>query len=113
MIDLLWANENKIIAAGHDNMPFSFAINNGSIANGVSLDKNNNSGISKSANGPSNMSTWQNRDKLGAADGSKGQELKTLHQNCITVLQPFSGAPNNLTSFSTTALDGNIAVWKL
>jgi len=53
---------------------------------------------------------WVNKPER--ADGSQDRELGTKHQNCVTCIRPVAGAPNAVTSFSTTGLDGNIIVWQ-
>lgn len=111
-MDLLWVTDNSFICVGHDNAPFLFSVANGAISAGVSLDQKVG-GAAKPAGGPSNMSAWQNRDKLGAADGAKDQSLDTQHQNCITVIKPFASAGGKVTQFSTSGLDGSIGVWNL
>jgi len=111
-MDIIWVSPNSFVAGGHDCAPFLFNVAGGSIAAGVSLDQKTGAGA-KAAGGPSNMSTWQNRDKLGAADGAKDQNLETQHQNCITSLQAFGGAAPKLTAISSTGLDGGVAIWNL
>lgn len=107
--DIIWVNDNSFVAAGFDCAPYQFKVGNGSIDAGVSLDKG---GAAKGAGaGSSNMTQWQNRDKLGAADGAKDQSIDTQHQNCITNLQAFAGQ-GNLTAVSSSGLDGGVAIWK-
>jgi actin related protein 2/3 complex subunit 1A/1B len=111
-MDILWITDNSFIAAGHDYAPFLFSVNGGAIAAGVSLDQKTGTGA-KAAGGPSNMSQWQNRDKLGAADGDKDQNVDTKHQNCVTTLQIFKGTAAKVAAFSTSGLDGSVGVWDL
>ena len=111
-MDLLWVTDNSFVAVGHDCAPFLFSVGSGSINAGTSLDQKS-AGGAKAAGGPSNMSTWQNRDKLGAADGAKDQNLDTQHQNCITHIQTFGGASGKVSAFSTSGLDGGVAIWNL
>lgn len=108
-MDIRWVSDAAFIAAGHDCAPFLFQAPAGSVSAGASLD-------GKSAKGPaasSNMAQWQNRDKLGAADGAKDQGIETLHQNCITNIQTFAGTANSVSQISTSGLDGGVCVWKV
>lgn len=108
-MDIRWVSDAAFVAAGFDCAPYVFQAGQGSISAGSSLD-------GKAAKGPaasSNMAQWQNRDKLGAADGSKDQALETQHQNCITTIQSFQASGNSIAQISTTGLDGGVCIWKI
>jgi len=49
---------------------------------------------------------FQDKATLGAEDGGADRVLDTQHQNSISVIRRV-----NATSFSTTGLDGNLAIW--
>jgi actin related protein 2/3 complex subunit 1A/1B len=110
-VDLLFVNDNNLIAVGHDYNPtlFQFA---GQWKFAGKLDtKGGGAGAKKAGPGAGNISMWQNMDKKGAAGDATETTVDTKHQNCITVIQPFAGPANNLKQFSTSGLDGNVAVW--
>lgn len=108
-MDVRWVSDAAFVAAGHDCAPFMFQTSPGSINAGTSLDVKGTKGPAAS----SNMAQWQNRDKLGAADGAKDQGIDTLHQNCITNIQTFAGNATSVSQISTSGLDGGVCVWKV
>jgi actin related protein 2/3 complex subunit 1A/1B len=99
--DLIFLNEDTIVAVGHDCNPMLFQ-NNGSWQFVRFLDEKANQ--PKSAGGAKEM--WV--AKTSMADGGADRELPTKHQNCITCIRHLGG-----NTFSTTGLDGNICIWKV
>jgi actin related protein 2/3 complex subunit 1A/1B len=106
LVDLLWVNENSIVGVGHDCNPFLFQKQGANWQFTAALDQKS----AKAGPGLSTKEMWVN--KTERADGSQDRELGTKHQNCVTCIRPVAGAPNAVTSFSTTGLDGNIIMWQ-
>jgi actin related protein 2/3 complex subunit 1A/1B len=110
-MDALFVNENNLICVGHDYNPtlFQFA---GQWKFVGKLDVKGGAGAKRAgAPGAGNLAMWQNMDKKGAVGDATETQVDTKHQNCITVVRPFSGPANNLKQFSTSGLDGNVIVW--
>jgi actin related protein 2/3 complex subunit 1A/1B len=106
LMDLLFLNENSIVGVGHDYNPllFQFA---GQWKFSAKLDVK--AGTAKKAQ--SNLQMFQNMDSKGQAAGATETVLETKHMNCITTVQLYGGTLDKVTQFSTSALDGQIAVW--
>jgi actin related protein 2/3 complex subunit 1A/1B len=47
-----------------------------------------------------------------STSGANG-ELLTVHQNTITSVRPYEGAPDNVTRVSTTGKDGQLVIWSV
>jgi len=64
------------------------------------------------------FNTFRNADSrgLGSSPGGGSQlatdtELFTVHQNTITDIRPYEGAPGAVTRVSTSGVDGKLVVW--
>jgi len=101
--DLEWVDDNRVIAVGHDSNPtlFSFA------GSGWKLDRqlDGKKGGGK-VGGEGAKKFFQDKATLGAEDGAADRLLDTQHQNCISVIRRMDA-----TNFSTSGLDGNLAIW--
>ena len=104
--DLLWITEDSVVAVGHDCTPVLFQ-NKG----GWKFVKKVDEGKAAAATG--NASARQ----IFQSKVDKGEEtvvetnLNTKHQNCITWIAPYKKAGNAVSQFSTSGVDGNLAVW--
>jgi len=128
LITLTWTTENSVIAAGHDCQPLLFQGNEGGWELSGSLDDPN---ASKSAGGARSgfgaaspvgrlhsaaFNTFRNADTRGLASpggsaGSGESELFTVHQNTITSVRPYAGAPGDVSKVSTSGVDGKLVIW--
>jgi len=107
LVDLLFLNENSIVGVGHDYNPLLFQAGAGGFTFRAKLDVK--TGGAKT--NVSNLQKFKDMDKKGQADGAGETQIETKHLNCITVVLPFAGNADNVRQFSTSALDGQIAVW--
>jgi len=100
--DLEWVDEKRFLAVGYDANPTLFTF-----SNTWKLDKQLD-GKKTAAKGPQGDAKkfFQDKATLGAEDGGADRMLDTQHQNSISVIRRI-----NATSFSTTGLDGNLAIW--
>jgi len=103
--DILFPSDNVIVAVGHDNAPIMFA-NQG----GWKLARKLDSG--GGAKGPVAQSSASSareafRGKVDKGEATTETKLDTKHQNCVTCIQ----AIGRSGQFSTTGLDGQIAIW--
>lgn len=106
--DVLFLSETSIVAVGHDCTPVIF--NN---QGGWKFVKKVDDG--KGASAPKATSSAFNvfKDKVDKGQESTGQEtvLNTKHQNCISYVVPYKKSGNNVSQYSTTGLDGSLAIW--
>ena len=61
--------------------------------------------------GTSAMDKFKKMDSLGQSDGATA--INTTHQSTITCVRPFNGSNGRVTQFSTSGVDGQLAVWDL
>jgi actin related protein 2/3 complex subunit 1A/1B len=106
-VDLVFTNENTIVAVGHDANPTSFIRSGNNIKLGSKLDENVGGGEKKDAKGPAALSAFKNKVDKGSTGTDIETILNTHHQNCITKV-----ALLGKDSFATAGLDGNLCIWK-
>lgn len=135
-ISLLFINENSIVAAGHDCQPILFE---GTMEAGWTQSRSlddptkrlegsggartpSASGIGRLNNSEA-FSMFRAADSRGVASSApvvalagtritaQGTELLTVHQNTITSVRAFAGHSGDITSVSTTAVDGRLVIW--
>jgi len=112
-VDLQWANENAIVAAGHNCFPQLFerrADGTWELTRNVDEQKTEKRAAVGAASAARQM--FQSKVDKGE-DKSVGTVLKTKHQALINFIQPYAGQPGNYTGFTTTALDGKLCIWTL
>jgi actin related protein 2/3 complex, subunit 1A/1B len=136
-VTLVWPSENSVVAAGHDCEPVIFT---GDAQSGWNLQKSLDDPASRSAAGgqmiPNRSGTvgrlggsneaftrFRAADSrgvsamAGATPGAKvtsgGTERTTVHQNTITSVRAYSGAPGQVDRVSTSGVDGRIVIWEL
>jgi len=107
--DLLFISEDSIVAVGHDCTPVVF-----SNKNGWSFVKKVDDGTegSKAASNVKSdaFKVFQNKvDK--AQDSTVDSTLNTKHQNAITCVTAYKKNGQNVSQYSTTALDGHLIIW--
>ncbi|CDH50877.1 actin-related protein 2 3 complex subunit [Lichtheimia corymbifera JMRC:FSU:9682] len=104
---LIWANERQIVAAGFDCAPMLVETTDGQDWHlSGSLDV----GRKKVSTTASVLSRFKSMDSRGQAD--QDTDLSTTHQNTIIEVRPYAGSRDNITQFSTCALDGKVAIWQ-
>ncbi|KAH8117043.1 actin-related protein ARPC3 [Phellopilus nigrolimitatus] len=127
-VSLTWTSEDSLVAAGHDCQPVLFqGTASGWKAIG-SLDDTTapkSSGLGRASPiGKLNsaaFNTFRNADMRGqsstaglpgAGAGTDG-ELLTVHQNTITSVRAYEGAPSQVTRVSTSGVDGKLVIWQV
>eukprot|EP01121_Diplochlamys_sp_Union-15-3_P005156 TRINITY_DN154_c0_g1_i3.p1 TRINITY_DN154_c0_g1~~TRINITY_DN154_c0_g1_i3.p1 ORF type:complete len:386 (-),score=82.40 TRINITY_DN154_c0_g1_i3:29-1132(-) len=106
--DFIWVSENSLVAVGHDCSPVLFSVEGETIKLVQNLDQ-------KQKKGEGNLGArdkFKNLADRGSSQAGEGPDLDTKHQNCIVNINPLSSGPK-ITQFSTTGLDGQIAIWDL
>jgi actin related protein 2/3 complex subunit 1A/1B len=130
-VTLTWPSENTLVAAGHDCEPVLFTGDAQSgwrfvkslddpSARSASVAQNRTGGVGR-LGGNEAFNRFRAADSRGvsaaAGAGAKvtsgGTERTTVHQNTITSVRPYSGAPGQVDRVSTSGVDGRIVVWQL
>ena len=110
LIDLIWANENLIIGAGHNMFPRTFERGaDGFFKIGKNLDEQKVSEGNKAVGTRAAFNMFQSKVEVGQNDNVT--KLNTKHQNYVSYMKPCVGAPGNWTRISTSGLDGKIVFW--
>jgi len=101
--DLLFLDENTIVAVGFDCNPAVFSKS----GSGWAFVKYVDSGAEASGPkaGPSALKSFQ--AKVDKGEDTKETKLNTKHQNCITWIE----SVGHTGKYSTSGLDGNLIVW--
>ncbi|THH27421.1 hypothetical protein EUX98_g6758 [Antrodiella citrinella] len=129
LVTLTWTSEDTIIAAGHDCQPYVFQGNESGWELTGTLDDTNaakSSGGTRAGLGNASpvgrlnsaaFNTFRNADSRGMGStsgqpgGSDESELFTVHQNTITSVRPYDGAPGAVSRVSTSGVDGKLVIW--
>jgi actin related protein 2/3 complex subunit 1A/1B len=106
-IDLIFVNDNSVVAVGHDANPTTFVASGKAWKLGVKIDDASASSSSTGpAKGPSALGAFKNKVDKGSTGTEIETTLNTHHQNAITKVSNFGKG-----QFSTSGLDGNMAIW--
>jgi actin related protein 2/3 complex, subunit 1A/1B len=131
-ISLTWAAEDAIVAAGHDCQPVLFSGGPSGWQALGSLDDTTTPMSSVGGRGgvpgsspvghlnSAAFNTFRNADSrgLGSSPGAGtplavDTELFTVHENTITNVRPYEGAPGGVTRVSTSGVDGKLVIWNV
>eukprot|EP01116_Phalansterium_solitarium_P016240 TRINITY_DN3735_c0_g1_i1.p1 TRINITY_DN3735_c0_g1~~TRINITY_DN3735_c0_g1_i1.p1 ORF type:complete len:379 (+),score=110.67 TRINITY_DN3735_c0_g1_i1:40-1137(+) len=107
--DLLFINEDTLVAVGFDCTPVLFK-NTGGWKFVKKLDGDAAAGADAPKAVASARAQFQARVDLGQSSANE-TSLKTKHQNCITCIVPFKKGPSGVAQYSTSGIDGYIHVW--
>ncbi|KAJ0406844.1 hypothetical protein P43SY_008866 [Pythium insidiosum] len=117
---LMFLSNDAIVGAGYDFNVLLFSTDaNGLWSFNEMLDKKPVESAVKRNSGSFNAarSMWESKVSRGqSADATQGDKgaLWTKHESAITDIQPYRlSASGNVTEFTTSALDGRIALWQL
>ncbi|XP_075034053.1 actin-related protein 2/3 complex subunit 1A-A-like isoform X2 [Mixophyes fleayi] len=106
-LSVLFVNESRLVAAGHDYAPYLFSYSGpGSMELVCRYDAQKQN--SKSAT--SAMQHFRNLDKK-AVQENNSSEVDTLHQNSISQLSVMEGDLTNVNTFSSSGMDGALVIW--
>jgi len=107
----LFLNDTTVVAAGHDCNPMVFTNSGGTWQYSKNLDD-----ASEGAKGPQGSATGNTRqmwaNKVDKGTVSNETTLNTKHQNAISCLCVFQGAPGKVSQFTSTGVDGKLVAWK-
>ncbi|KAI8913291.1 WD40-repeat-containing domain protein [Gorgonomyces haynaldii] len=107
-VSLFFANENTIVAAGHDCVPY-VVVNQGSQ---WSLGQKLDTGKKAQQSGNSARAMFQQMDSRNQQT-QNDVELNSVHQNTITCARPYKTVGSTVTHFSTSGVDGQLVIWDL
>jgi len=115
MMDCMFLDETKIVAAGFDCAPYLIALTGPETWKVVKcLDEKKAPAAtqSSSATAAARM-MFQNQATKGTSDAAKlAGDVATQHQNTITDIEVYKRSPSMVTEFTTSGLDGRIYWWK-
>lgn len=131
-VTLTWTSEDSLVAAGHDCQPVLFS---GSPSGWQAVGSLDDTTAPKSSGGARGaltgsspvgrlnsaaFNTFRNADSRGLGSSPGGgshlatdTELFTVHQNTITDIRPYEGAPGAVTRVSTSGVDGKLVIWEV
>lgn len=108
-LSLLFVNETRLVAAGHDCTPYLFSYSGPGdiqIVSRIGAQKQ----TSKAA--MSAMQHFRNLDKK-ATQEDDGSDTDTLHQNSISQLLALDREGDSDFSFSSSGMDGSLVIWAM
>jgi actin related protein 2/3 complex subunit 1A/1B len=105
LISLLFLNEQQIVAAGYDSVPYLFEQR----PEGWKFVRKLDEGTKKSGNVDSAMNKFRQMDSKGQTTSDSA--LDSVHQNTITSIVPFEVVNGSVTKFTTSGQDGMLVVW--
>ncbi|KAH9180694.1 actin-like protein ARPC3 [Lactarius sanguifluus] len=129
-VTLTWTSEDSLVAAGHDCQPVLFS---GGPSGWQAVGSLDDTSVPKTPGGARGaltgsspvgrlnsaaFNTFRNADSrgLGSSPGGGSQlatdtEMFTVHQNTITDIRPYEGAPGAVSRVSTSGVDGKLVIW--
>ncbi|KAL2255877.1 hypothetical protein VTK26DRAFT_2553 [Humicola hyalothermophila] len=109
-MSLIWNGEAEIIAAGYDCEAFRFrgGIDGWQLTGAVEAKGRPGMGDQREE---SALNMFRQMDLKGKAKDDT--QLKTVHQNTITMLRPFEGSGGALRKFSSSGVDGRVVIWSV
>jgi len=107
-MSLIWNGEAEIIAAGYDCEAFRFkgGVNGWQLSG--TLEAKGRPGLSDNRE-DSALNMFRQMDLKGKAKDDT--QLKTVHQNTITMLRPYESSGGSVKKFSSSGVDGRLVIW--
>jgi len=116
LLDLMFVDENSIIAVGHDCQPYLFQLGQQGWSLVRGLDEKAAAPAASSApaaGGNNAFKMFRDRVDKGTTNAAAiSTTLNTKHQNSINCIQPLSTG-GRISDFSTSGFDGAIAIWRV
>lgn len=115
MCDCLFVDENRVVAAGHDCKPFLFsAAAPGAWELTKCIDEKKAAAAGGASATVNKFEMFRNKVDKGTTDQSAlATTVDSKHQNTITCIRPFTVAGGVVSEFTTSALEGAVAWWKI
>ncbi|KAK4186456.1 WD40-repeat-containing domain protein [Podospora australis] len=108
-MSLIWNGEAEIIAAGYDCEAFKFKGNEGGWQLSGTVEQKSRPGMGGDQREESALNMFKQMDLKGKVKDDT--QLKTVHQNTITMIRPYQTNGDAVTKFSSSGVDGRIVVW--
>ncbi|GAB1310402.1 ARP2/3 actin-organizing complex subunit Sop2 [Madurella fahalii] len=109
-MSLVWNGEAEIIAAGHDCEAFRFRGGIDGWQLSGTLEAKGRPGMGDQRE-ESALNMFRQMDLKGKVKDDT--QLKTVHQNTITMLRPYETSGASLKKFSSSGVDGRIVIWNV
>ncbi|KFH47291.1 Actin-related protein 2/3 complex subunit-like protein [Hapsidospora chrysogenum ATCC 11550] len=108
---LIWKAEDEIIAAGYDCEAFRFQGNEGGWQLAGAVDSRGSSASGGEQREESALRMFKQMDLKGKTKDDS--QLKTVHQNTVTMIRPYQSSGSGVTKFSSSGVDGRIVIWSV
>ncbi|KAL2124555.1 hypothetical protein VTJ04DRAFT_920 [Mycothermus thermophilus] len=105
---LLWNGESEIIAAGYDCEAFRFrgGETGWQLVGSIEAKARSSTAAEREE---SALNMFRQMDLKGKVKDDT--QLKTVHQNTITMIRPYEEAGGSVTKFSSSGVDGRVVIW--
>ncbi|KAH7171044.1 WD40-repeat-containing domain protein [Dactylonectria macrodidyma] len=105
---LLWSAEDEIIAAGYDCEAFRFQGSEAGWRLAGTIESKGRPGLGEHRE-ESALNMFRQMDLKGKAKDDT--QLKTVHQNTVTMIRPYETSGDRVTKFSSSGVDGRVVIW--
>ncbi|KAK4116430.1 actin-related protein 2/3 complex, subunit 1 [Canariomyces notabilis] len=109
-MSLIWNGEAEIIAAGHDCEAFRFKGGSDGWQLSGTLEAKGRPGMGDERE-ESALNMFRQMDLKGKVKDDT--QLKTVHQNTITMLRPYETSGSSVKKFSSSGVDGRVVIWNV
>ncbi|RCI15557.1 hypothetical protein L249_3494 [Ophiocordyceps polyrhachis-furcata BCC 54312] len=105
---IIWKSEGEIIAAGYDCEAFRFkgGESGWQLAGAVDAKAGHGAGTQREE---SALNMFRQMDLKGKVKDDT--QLKTIHQNTVTMIRPFESSGGRVTKFTSSGVDGRVVIW--
>merc|ERR1711976_404117 len=111
LVDLVWANPNTIVGAGHNFFPRTFSVGPDGLQIGKNLDEQKGEGPKATTGTRAAFNKFKSQVETG--QDTVKTALKTKHQASVNSIKGSQGKPGAFNQVSTTSLDGKLVRWNL
>jgi len=108
---LLWSSEDEIIAAGYDCEAFRFRGGESGWQLAGTVESKSVAGAGEVRAEESALKMFKQMDLKGKVKDDT--QLKTVHQNTVTMIRPYQASGNGVAQFSSSGVDGRVVIWTL
>lgn len=108
---LIWNTEDEIIAAGYDCEAFRFRGGEAGWQLAGTIESKGPVGAGEEREEESALKMFKQMDLKGKIKDDT--QLKTVHQNTVTMIRPYQASGSGLVKFSSSGVDGRVVVWGL
>ncbi|KAH3684963.1 hypothetical protein WICPIJ_004074 [Wickerhamomyces pijperi] len=113
---VFFADENTLVAAGHNRFPVVFQGDETEWLEVHSIDDPKKS-VAQGSTETTALNMFKQLDLKGAVQtgaSSSSSSLNTIHQNTITQLRPYAfGSKGEVTKFSSSGIDGKVVIFDI